>query len=322
MSTGQPLFSVCILDHHAPTVASSLSAVIQSLSKSKVKDFEVMVVSSSPEISLSLHDVVEAYPDIRIIVLPEGTSKVDMLNYCVRKTRGDFLTILHSNTIVAESFFSHLYTYKEKVNWFAVMPSVRIQEIGVGQTRQSQIPDKSRFLSSDLSIEFRYSGPRSSPVLYAPVGVSTWKRELLVQLDGFQGAFTLFKYSFLSESELAYRAWTFGYGSLHDPGLSVSVIPVNASRSFYASWPALLDQEDFFHKLAWNVSKDLFQIRNHIPLTFKSAFLASIVHLDFLSVLTRIFGGLISALRPEKYPKFGKTYDFDKIKTITDKDSL
>jgi hypothetical protein len=322
MDAGHPLFSVCILDHHAPTVASCLSAAMQSLVQSKVKNFEVMVVSASPEISLSLHDVVEAYPDIRIVVLPEGTSKIDALNYCVRKTKGDLLTIFHSNVIPSQAFFSHLYAYREKVNWFSVMPAVRVQEIGVGGTQLVQIPEKSRFSSSDFSIEFKYGGPHPAPVLYAPVGVSTWRRELLVQLDGFQNVFTIFKYAFLAEAELSYRAWTFGYGSLFDPGLSVTVVPVNASRSFYASWPSLLEREDFFHKLAWNLSKDLFQFRNRIPLTFKSAILDSLVRFDLLAVLVRLVAGLVFVLRPEKYPKFGKSYGFDRIKSMTDKDSL
>ncbi len=322
MTTDKPLFSVCILDHDSPVVADSLTSVFTALLKSHVHKSEVFVVSSSPEVSLALHDLIEKNPDLKVVVLPFGTKKIDMVNYCIRKTSGEFLTLLNSNVILAEDFFVKLYKYKEKLNWFAVVPAARIMESLTLNGHSEALPCKSRFDKDGLHMEFRYGNSNPAPVLSAPFGISTWKRELLVQMNGFSQSYQVLNYSFHADTEATYRAWSFGYGSLYDPTLSVTVIPIHASRSFFTPWPVFLSQDDFIYKLFWNFSYELFILRNRIPAPFLFGVMASLVRFDIWGVLVRILAHLVFLFKKEKYPGLGKAYSFQKIKAVTDKDAL
>ncbi len=322
MAPQNPIFSICLLDKRSPVIIEALVAVFAALKKSLVTQYEIIIVSASAEISMSLDEVVARYPEVKVIVLPAGIHRIDMLNYAVRKTSGEVLCLLNANVIVDSDFFLKLYEYREKVNWLAVVPRVRMAENTDLLSQARAIPSKSRFSIDDLMVEFRYGTSQPASVVSAPAGVSCWKRDSLLKLNGFSSAYKIFNFSFFSDTETTYRGWRNGYGSVYEPGLTVCLISIEGISSFYSLWPELVPEDDFIYKVFWNIAFSLFMLRNRFSISLKKSIIDSLVRLDFLSILTRFIASVVFLFVREKFFDLGSVYSFEKIKQMTDRDEM
>ena len=326
------LISVCLLDDDSPLLLSSLMAVLKALERAPGTAVEIGVYSRSSAVSFSLDEVVKRFPDLRIVVLPWHTHRVDMLNYALRRSSGRFVLFLNSDIILDRDFFTRFLPYAGKLNLFSLAFDVRtVHDPVVFQTAGMEddlIPSgdsfelgKTSFSGDLLGIDLKPGLPADAPSLFTFSGAGCFRRDALLQMDGFNGKYKFAGYGFCADLDLCYRAWESGYGTLYAPELKVWHCGLSNAGAFYSALP-VADHEPFFDRFAWNVLYKLFLIRHGLPVKI-GAFLAGVFkNLGVLDLLTLLIALLIRLFQPGKKRSLKPVYGFDKIREITSRDVL
>ena len=327
-----PLVSVCILDNDSPLLLSSLMSVLKAFESAPGTTFELTVLSLSSRVSFALDDAVRRYPDLRIVVLPWFTHRVDMLNYAVRKATAKFILFLDSDVFLNPNFFVRFKPYGEKVNLFGLSFDVRtISDPRVFQTADFDAPADSSAAASEfgktafapdlLGIDARPGLAAPAPSLFTFSGIGCFRRDALLKLNGFDPAFKFLAYGFCADLDLCYRAWQAGYGTLFAPELKVWRRGLRNAGSFYNPMP-VSSREPFFDRFAWNVLYRFFTLRARVPVPVREFAAATVRTFDILGLMTLLFAWIMKLVHRTRAADLKPFYGFEKIKDITSRDVL
>jgi hypothetical protein len=328
-AAAESLISVCVLDNDSPLLLQCLMSVLKAFEEAGETSYELSVLSLSPRVSFSLDDAVRRYPDLRIVVLPWFTHRVDMLNYAVRRSSGRFVLLLNSDILLARDFFSRLAPYTGKVNLFGLAFDVRaVSDSRVLQAAApGEVPDggselgKTAFADDLLGVEVRPGLPEPAPALFAFGGIGCFRREALLKLNGFSPAFKFLAYGFCADLDLCYRAWQAGYGTLFAPDLKVWRSGLRNAGAFYNPIPSSV-HEPFFDRFAWNVLFKFFLMRHRVTVPAGEFFSSTVRALDLLGLLTGFIAWLMRIFHRGGTAGLKPFYGFAKIREITSRDAL
>jgi len=307
MNKIQYTYSIVVFDRGSPTLLTVLKSIEVALKIGKIQNFEIFLFYSNSKFSLTIDDVLTRFPEIKVIGLPDKTAKIDLYNYALQRTKGDFLVLLNSNIKIKENFFQIINRYKDKTNLFSLTPKIEMQN---GQSfRKTYIYDDFYFIKQ-LSKASSFS---------APNGMAVYKREILLKVNGFDRAYNMLNYSYWSDADVHLRAWQQGYGTVYEPELQVQFLELEGSQSFYIPVIDFLEKPSLIDKLVWNSNKTIFFL-SHKPNLIWRLLGNDLKRFNLWGGLAMLVG-LIRGINRKKI-NLKPIYSFEKIISIVEKESL
>lgn len=307
MNKIQYTYSIVVFDRGSPTLLTVLQSIETALNAGKIQNFEIFLFYSNTKFSLTIDDVLARFPEIKVIGLPDKTAKIDLYNYALQRTKGDFLVFLNSNIKIKENFFQIINMYKDKTNLFSLTPKIEMQ------TGQS-------FGKTYIYDDFYFIKQSSKASAFSALnGIAVYKREILLKVNGFDGVYNIFHYTYWSDADVHLRAWQQGYGTVYEPELQVQFLELEGSQSFYTPVIDFLEKPSLIDKLVWNSNKTIFFL-SHKPTLIWRLLGNDLKHLNLWGLFA-LFVGLIRGISRKKiYLK--PIYSFEKIISIVEKESL
>ena len=303
ISEDKILISIVVLDKNQSSILESVDSCYTALKKLKEGSYEFFVVSTTDNPSLGLIELEKLYPKLPVFVLPYKTSYSSLAYYVMQKSKGVLVAVLNSDSIVNDDFFLRAISYYDKLNLFAIVPSVfESSSLVFGEEEETEGKTS---LDNDFFPVFKTGLLQPAPSIYAKFGSAIYNRQRFISIGIDEKDNTIMDY------DISLRAWSYGFGVLYDP--SLKIVRLNRKKSFY-----------FFKKLLWNInwirlltSCGFISKKTRFP--FVEFFKSRIKRIDILGIIT-FFAGVILGLFKKK--KVGTFYSPLKIIEITSKDSL
>jgi sugar transferase (PEP-CTERM/EpsH1 system associated) len=208
--------SVVILNWNGrELLAEGLPSVVEAVRRDG-RPHEILVVDNGSSDG-SVEYMRQAFPQVRVLELPENLGFARGNNAGVRAARHDVVVLLNSDMIVEPGFLRPLLD-SFGPNTFAVASQIRHQDPGA--IREETGRTAATFRRGLIDYTHRMVGdeqlPRSCyPVFWAGGGSSAFHRERFLMLGGFQ---EIFSPAYVEDTDLSFQAWRAGWDVLFAPG--------------------------------------------------------------------------------------------------------
>jgi sugar transferase (PEP-CTERM/EpsH1 system associated) len=196
-------------------LAEGLPSVVEAVRRDG-RPHEILVVDNGSSDG-SVEYVHTAFPQVRVLGLPENLGFARGSNAGVRAARHDVVVLLNSDMIVEPGFLRPLLD-SFGPNTFAVASQIRHQDPGA--MREETGRTAATFRRGLIDYTHRHVGDerlsRSCyPVFWAGGGSSAFHRERFLMLGGFQ---EIFSPAYVEDTDLSFQAWRAGWDVLFAPG--------------------------------------------------------------------------------------------------------
>jgi sugar transferase (PEP-CTERM/EpsH1 system associated) len=208
--------SIVILNWNGKELlAEGLPSVIEAVRLDR-RPHEILVVDNGSSDG-SVEYVRTAFPQLRVLELPENLGFARGNNAGVRAARHDIVVLLNSDMIVDTGFLRPLLDGFGP-NTFAVSSQIRHPEPDA--KREETGRTAATFRRGLIDYTHRHVGDEKLsrpcyPVFWAGGGSSAFHRERFLMLGGFQ---EIFSPAYVEDTDLSFQAWKAGWDVLFAPG--------------------------------------------------------------------------------------------------------
>ena len=166
----------------------------------------------------SLEVIIEEYPEVELIALPENTGFCHAVNVGIKASRTDYVLLLNNDTVVKPGFVKYLEeAMEESESIFSVNPMMLTMQ-------DESVVDNAGIRYCVLGWAFdRGKGKTAAAyeekreVFAACGGASLYRREVFGKI----GLFDENHFAYLEDVDIGYRAKIFGYRNIYEPKAKV-----------------------------------------------------------------------------------------------------
>jgi len=211
----QRVASIVILNWNGrDLLEQGLPSVIEAV-RSDGRAHEIIVVDNGSEDG-SVEYVRHAFPDVRVLALPQNVGFVEGNNAGVLAAWHDIVILLNNDMVVDRGFIAPLVEgFRPRT--FAVSSQVFLQDPAARREETGKTTAAFRLGRIDYAHVEPPAGTfarRYYPTLWAGGGSSAFDRRKFLQLGGFD---PLYSPMYVEDTDLSYRAWRIGWEVLFAP---------------------------------------------------------------------------------------------------------
>lgn len=239
-----------------------LGAVLSSLEKQTLKNFEIIVVDNgSSDESCSF--VGERYPSVRLVCLPENTGFARAVNEGIRRAKAPFVLLLNNDTEAAPGFADEMVKairrHKKAFSCSARMIQFhdRKKLDGAGDSYCALGWAFSRGKGKNI-----HAYEREEQIFASCAGAAIYRKKLLMKLGGFDEE----HFAYLEDLDVGYRAKIYGYENWYAPEAVVYHVGSGTTGSRYNQFKTRYSSRNNVYLIYKNMP--LLQILLNLPLLF------------------------------------------------------
>ncbi len=221
--------------------------------------FHVIIVDNGSKDG-SLEVIIEEYPEIELIALPENTGFCHAVNVGIKASRTPYVLLLNNDTIVKPGFVKYLEKAMEESEVIFSVNSMMLT------MQDEDILDNAGIRYCVLGWAFdRGKGKAASAfvekkeVFAACGGASLYRREVFEKI----GLFDETHFAYLEDVDIGYRAKIFGYRNVYEPRAKVVHAGSGTSGSRYNEFKTRLSSANNAYLVGKNMP--LLQLIINLP---------------------------------------------------------
>jgi len=196
---------------HRPALAEYLPSVVEA-ARACDQPAAIIVVDDASKDGTS-EFLRESFPQVRVLRHERNQGFVPAVTTGTRAAETEIVILLNSDMRVARDFVRPLLAAFDAPDTFAAVAAIyQMEEGGRCESITQGAFERGIFRLNFLG-GYRPRNPDAPlPVLYACGGAMAFRRELFLQLGGFD---PIFRPYYWDDSDLGYRAWKAGYRSVY-----------------------------------------------------------------------------------------------------------
>lgn len=278
-----------------------ISSAIKACSFSKI-NFEI-IVSDDGSIDESVNHLKTTFPEAIIVTSDTNTGFSGAANRGIQRTGMPLVFIMNNDVTLAEDYFESQFKHFQDPDLFGVMGSIWSED-GKKLMDAAKLPVwKSGQLKSTVNYFIKNKPESSCPTLFLSGANALVRREMLVELGGFDERFNPF---YMEDVELSVKAWRKGWKCIYEPkSRCYHKLSETISKTNQQDKVKMISRRNkflFHHKHLKGFTATLWQIENLINLasrwmTLDFSYYRSYFDFKKLAVPTRNNSGYSRSLR-------------------------